>query len=556
MAQKINFLRSAVKDKAPVASALTYGEIAINYNLESPTIYLKTSNDKIVDTNSIRQSEFSATTYPTGVTGTSSIAVGDSYEKSFSKIEGTVKAVCDEILAIDTELAAQTAATSNIQTSVDNLSTGMTSLSTKVSNLETSTTKSSQDIADLANELSGTSDTIITALSSIQSGCGLNQDFSCGLSDENTTYLNQATSLTDGIIKLDEELSKESGAREEGIKSVYKSQYVTYDKILALRKANLAQSFTLKTIGQHTQAIVNGTAAVDTAYDFNGDGNVDLVDSSIIASISQSYSSIEDYLRFDKLLQEKMLEYYHTNNTSLFDDYLNGAMSEYTKQTNLKENNKLYFSIFDSETLNSTEVNYLSNLISKLKDDYGIDGMEAYLNVTPKIMKTAEDGEACWIDYDTDKVYYNLPMIDSEYFVSANTSPIVVMANVMATDELEATFRIIDNKKSTNDICTLNATLHAYVPTTLKFVINSSIDVTSEDLINPISDENVQVNHSKEFNCDYTEVNGNTTDICGVSLNVVATDEVTVNYIHIFQENNISAYMRENIINTRYGNVH
>lgn len=40
--------RSNVKDRIPTKDILDYGELAINYNAQSPKIYLKNSNNKII----------------------------------------------------------------------------------------------------------------------------------------------------------------------------------------------------------------------------------------------------------------------------------------------------------------------------------------------------------------------------------------------------------------------------------------------------------------------------------------------------------------------------
>ena len=47
MAKHIVHKHSAIKNKTPVPNQLEYGEIAINYNAESPQIYIKDSNDNI-----------------------------------------------------------------------------------------------------------------------------------------------------------------------------------------------------------------------------------------------------------------------------------------------------------------------------------------------------------------------------------------------------------------------------------------------------------------------------------------------------------------------------
>ena len=50
MAKRLHLVhvKSSVADKAPSASAVTYGEIAINYNEESPAIYIKDDADNMV----------------------------------------------------------------------------------------------------------------------------------------------------------------------------------------------------------------------------------------------------------------------------------------------------------------------------------------------------------------------------------------------------------------------------------------------------------------------------------------------------------------------------
>ena len=50
MAKKLHLIhvKSNVQDKAPSASTLNYGEIAVNYNSASPAIYIKDTNDDIV----------------------------------------------------------------------------------------------------------------------------------------------------------------------------------------------------------------------------------------------------------------------------------------------------------------------------------------------------------------------------------------------------------------------------------------------------------------------------------------------------------------------------
>ena len=55
MAKKLHLqhVKSAVKSKAPLAADLEFGELAINYNNESPAIYIKDSASGIVEFNPI-----------------------------------------------------------------------------------------------------------------------------------------------------------------------------------------------------------------------------------------------------------------------------------------------------------------------------------------------------------------------------------------------------------------------------------------------------------------------------------------------------------------------
>ena len=50
MAKKLHLVhvKSHVLDKAPSAETLNYGEIAVNYNVNSPALYIKDDEDNIV----------------------------------------------------------------------------------------------------------------------------------------------------------------------------------------------------------------------------------------------------------------------------------------------------------------------------------------------------------------------------------------------------------------------------------------------------------------------------------------------------------------------------
>ena len=50
MAKKLHLVhvKSHVLDKAPSAETLNYGEIAVNYNVDSPALYIRDDEDNIV----------------------------------------------------------------------------------------------------------------------------------------------------------------------------------------------------------------------------------------------------------------------------------------------------------------------------------------------------------------------------------------------------------------------------------------------------------------------------------------------------------------------------
>ena len=77
---KIQLKRSNVLDggaaKAPTASQLEYGELAVNYAASAPTIFLKNSNDAVIPiaTGSSNWTQDSTSLYPTDIT--SNVYVG------------------------------------------------------------------------------------------------------------------------------------------------------------------------------------------------------------------------------------------------------------------------------------------------------------------------------------------------------------------------------------------------------------------------------------------------------------------------------------------------
>jgi hypothetical protein len=49
MTIKVQFKRSAVKDKVPLPADLEYGELAVNYNKDSVRLYTKASDNTVAE---------------------------------------------------------------------------------------------------------------------------------------------------------------------------------------------------------------------------------------------------------------------------------------------------------------------------------------------------------------------------------------------------------------------------------------------------------------------------------------------------------------------------
>lgn len=100
MNRHIQHLRSSDYGKAPSATFMDYGELALNFNSESLALYTKNNTNNIV--NLLNEGriggDYVITNYPSEFKPTSAISINDKYDVAFKKVENTVASLANNVI--------------------------------------------------------------------------------------------------------------------------------------------------------------------------------------------------------------------------------------------------------------------------------------------------------------------------------------------------------------------------------------------------------------------------------------------------------------------------